>query len=137
MIIVDTGPIVALLRQRDKYHEWAKEQFKTLSFPFISCLPVLTEATFILGSNKSDLEKLYLLRREGAIQIEPHFSGNDLERIEALILKYHSRPMMSYADACLVRIAELRPKSQILTIDSDFTVYRKHRNQTIDIVMPS
>lgn len=38
---------------------------------------------------------------------------------------------------CLVRIAELYPESTVLTLDSDFTIYRKHRNQKILILMPA
>jgi predicted nucleic acid-binding protein len=43
---------------------------------------------------------------------------------------------MSLADACLVRMSEMYEDSQIITLDSDFKIYRKHRNQTIPSIMP-
>jgi len=43
-ILADTGPIVAYLRKKDRYHDWAYEQFSTHSLPFLSCEAVLTEA---------------------------------------------------------------------------------------------
>jgi predicted nucleic acid-binding protein len=55
--------------------------------------------------------------------------------IEALIDRYKNVPM-SLADACLVRMAELYPESTVLTLDSDFRVYWKHRNQEILVSMP-
>jgi predicted nucleic acid-binding protein len=50
--------------------------------------------------------------------------------------RYASVPM-SLADACLVRMSEVYENSQIITLDSDFTIYRKQRNQTIPVIMPN
>jgi predicted nucleic acid-binding protein len=44
---------------------------------------------------------------------------------------------MSLADACLVRMAELYDASSVLTLDTDFRIYRKHGRQLIPIIMPS
>jgi predicted nucleic acid-binding protein len=52
-----------------------------------------------------------------------------------LMQRYESVPM-SLADACLVRMSEIYPNSSILTLDSDFTIYRKHRHQIIPLIMP-
>jgi predicted nucleic acid-binding protein len=43
---------------------------------------------------------------------------------------------MSLADACLVRMAEMNPASELLTLDSDFTIYRKNGNQSIPVLIP-
>ena len=43
---------------------------------------------------------------------------------------------MSLADGCLVRMSELIPGSVVLTLDSNFRIYRKHRNETIDLIIP-
>ena len=42
----------------------------------------------------------------------------------------------SLADACLVRMAELYENSSILTLDSDFSIYRKNKNQVIPCITP-
>ncbi len=51
------------------------------------------------------------------------------------MVKYASVPM-SFAVACLVRMAELYPNSAVLTLDSDFRIYRKNINQVIPVIMP-
>ena len=49
--------------------------------------------------------------------------------------KYANVPM-SFADACLVRMTELYPNSAVLTLDSDFRIYRKNKNQVIPVIIP-
>jgi hypothetical protein len=44
---------------------------------------------------------------------------------------------MSLADACLVRMSELDPAARVLTMDSDFKVYRRNGRQVIPTIMPS
>jgi uncharacterized protein len=50
--------------------------------------------------------------------------------------RYDSVPM-SLADACLVRMSEIYPDASVLTLDSDFRIYRKYRDQPIPTIMPS
>ena len=49
--------------------------------------------------------------------------------------RYRNRPM-SLADACLVRLSELEIAGEILTLDSDFRIYRRHGNKVIPVLMP-
>jgi hypothetical protein len=44
---------------------------------------------------------------------------------------------MSLADACLVRLSELHADSEVLTLDSDFRIYRRHGNRIIPVVLPA
>lgn len=62
--------------------------------------------------------------------------NNEVATIRQLLSRYQSVPM-SLADACLVRMAELYPESLLLTLDSDFTIYRKHQNQPIALTLPN
>jgi len=43
---------------------------------------------------------------------------------------------MSLADACLVRMAEIHADSEVMTLDSDFIVYRKSRRKVIPLLRP-
>lgn len=43
---------------------------------------------------------------------------------------------MDIADACMVRMSELHPNSEVLTVDSDFTIYRKHQRNVIPLITP-
>lgn len=58
--------------------------------------------------------------------------GAEVNRIRELMKRYRNVPM-SLADACLVRMNELIPGSTILTLDSDFQIYRKNQNDPIDL----
>ena len=134
MIILDTGPLVAFLSKRDKYHSWAYGQFQENPFPFITSESVVSEAVFFLQTQPEQIKNLHDLFALGAIEVAFNFHP-EADAIFQLLKKYKDTPM-DLADACLVRLAELHPKSKILTLDSDFTVYRKHRNKTLDVIMP-
>ena len=43
---------------------------------------------------------------------------------------------MSLADACLVRLAELHTDGEVFTFDSDFSIYRRHGNKVIPLLIP-
>ncbi|EDN67541.1 conserved hypothetical protein [Beggiatoa sp. PS] len=72
--------------------------------------------------------------QKGYIKVPFHFD-DEVEIVEQLMEKYADVPM-SFADACLVRMAELYPNSAVLTLDSDFRIYRKHGHQVISVIMP-
>jgi hypothetical protein len=75
------------------------------------------------------------LVHRGAVELgftlKDHF-----EEASELMQRYANVPM-SLADACLVRMSELIPKSVVLTLDSDFRIYRRHRRQKIPLLMPA
>ena len=62
--------------------------------------------------------------------------SEEVAAIGELLARYQSVPM-SVADACLVRMSELYSESALLTLDSDFLIYRKNRNQTIPVIVPN
>jgi hypothetical protein len=55
--------------------------------------------------------------------------------MRVLMDRYESVPM-SFADACLGRMSERIANSAVMTLDSDFKIYRKHRNEEISIIQP-
>jgi predicted nucleic acid-binding protein len=55
--------------------------------------------------------------------------------LRALMRRYRNRPM-SLADACLVRLSEIHGDAEVLTLDSDFRIYRRHGNKVIPLRMP-
>ncbi len=59
----------------------------------------------------------------------------EAEALKHLLRRYHDVPM-DLADACLVRMTELYPNSTLLTLDSDFQIYRKHRREVISVILP-
>ena len=59
----------------------------------------------------------------------------ELDAVRALMKKFASVPM-SLADACLVRMSELDRRTVVLTLDSDFEIYRRNKRQVVPTIMP-
>lgn len=133
-LIVDTGPVVALLNGRDKHHAWAKEWFDSVEPPLMTCEAVVSEACFLLRTFKGGPQAVFALLERGVLEL-PFKLGSNQEAVRALMTRYADVPM-SLADACLVRMAELDLKSTVLTLDSDFKIYRKNGRQVLPVAMP-
>lgn len=95
----------------------------------------MTEACFLLRSLHGGKEAAIALLRRGIVRI-PFDLSEEAQAIEASMRRYSSVPM-ALADACLVRMAELLPNSEVFTLDSDFVIYRKNRNEAISTIMPT
>lgn len=134
-LIVDTGPLVATLNRRDMSHSWAVERLKQYPPPLLTCEAVLSEAFFLLGRIHCGTAKLLAVLDSGALEVALSFRAEQAA-VSKLMRKYADVPM-SLADACLVRLSELFPEHRILTLDSDFRIYRRRRNAAVPVVMPN
>jgi predicted nucleic acid-binding protein len=133
-VVVDTGPLVALLNRSDRHHEWVREVLDTIEPPVFTCEAVISEACFLLSRIRDGQDAVLELVSKNILKIDFRLSS-EVEALRGLMRKFQSVPM-SFADACLVRMSELEPPSRILTLDSDFRVYRRNRRQAIPTVMP-
>jgi uncharacterized protein len=133
IIICDTGPLVAYLNRNDPYHPWAVEAMKQVRPPLFTCEPVLTEAVYFLREDGVDPEPLFKLMEKDAIVLEFDLAAH-WPRVRALMRRWER---MDLADAAIVVMSELRPKSQVLTVDrKDFSIYRRNDRQVIDLIAP-
>jgi predicted nucleic acid-binding protein len=132
--IADTGPLVAYLDRAERNHAWALERIRELDPPLLVCEPVLAEAMYLLGDLPKAREVLFDLLDNGALRVAFQLEEHVAE-LRALHRKYRDRPM-SLADACIVRMAELFDEHRVLTLDSDFAVYRKHGRQPLELIHP-
>lgn len=82
----------------------------------------------------SDTDALFALLDRGVIRIALALQEEQAD-LRVLMRRYRDRPM-SLADACLVRLSEIHPAAEVLTLDSDFRVYRRHGNKVIPVRMP-
>lgn len=133
--IVDTGPLVAFFDRSERHHRWTAERVAELDAPMLVCEPVLTEALYLLGRFPKAQDALFGLLQNGALvvafRLEEHVAA-----LHRLLRKYRDTPM-SLADACVVRMAEIHEDHSVLTLDSDFTVYRKHGRAPIPLMHPA
>ena len=135
LVIVDTGPLVALLNRQDTHHAWVVQQLADIQPPMLTCEAVLAEATYLTRAVPQARAALIEMLGEGFLNIGMALAEQH-RAILMLVRRYHDVPM-SLADACLVRLAELYPQSPLLTLDSDFAVYRKNGRQVISTICPS
>ncbi len=126
MILVDTGPLVALIHQDDNEHRICKETFLTFSEPLGTVWPVLTEAMYLLSFSWVAQNALWEMTQAGAVEILS-LGTDDVARMRELMRKYRDLPM-DLADAALVRVAERERLRRIFTLDRrDFQIYRPSR----------
>ena len=134
-VLVDTGPLVALLNRRDQHHRWAVSCIADLEQPLQTCEAVVSEACFLLRGCRGGAAAVIELLERGVITVAFRLDA-ERERVRRLLARYDSVPM-SFADACLVRMTELTSDCKLLTVDSDFRIYRRHGRQVIPVRMPS
>jgi predicted nucleic acid-binding protein len=126
MILVDTGPLVALIHEDDNEHRICKDTFLTFSEPLGTVWPVLTEALYLLNFSWEAQNALWEMIQVGAVEILP-LGTDDVDRMRELMRKYRDLPM-DLADAALVRVAERERLRRIFTLDRrDFQIYRPSR----------
>ena len=129
-VLIDTGPLIALFDRDDKYHTSIVEFIKNTNYRFISTTAVLTETMYMLDFNTAvQLNFLEWIMREEVIIHE--IKQSNIKRIIDLTRKYSDRPM-DFADATLVIAAEERGIRQIISIDSDFDIYRLYNKMKIE-----
>jgi uncharacterized protein len=133
--IVDTGPLVAFFDRAERHHRWVVERIEELEAPLLVCEPVLTEAVYLLARYSRAQDALFELLQNGALSIAFRIDEH-VGALRALLKKYRDTPM-SLADACVVRMAEIHERHAVLTLDSDFSIYRKHGRVPLALIHPA
>ena len=132
-VLVDAGPLVALLDQSDLHHAASVAALRTLRDPLVTVWPAFTEAMYLLGSSWPGQKALWSRIETAALMLAP-IDESDATRMRELMEKYRDLPM-DLADAALVRIAEREDLSRIFTIDRrHFSVYRPGRRRRFSIL---
>ncbi len=65
LVILDTGPLVALINRADNFHAWAKAQFGTIHPSVITCEAVIAESWFLLRHLPAGQQALLRLVHQG------------------------------------------------------------------------
>lgn len=136
MILVDTGPLVALFDPQDAQHERCVKTLKAIKEPLVTTIPVLTEAFHMLDPASVGSDRLRDFIVNGGLSVW-FLDRGTVRRAFELIEQYADHPM-DLADASLVTAAEAIGTRQVFTIDrKDFAAYRVrrgHRHQAMQIV---
>jgi predicted nucleic acid-binding protein len=125
VILVDAGPLVALVDSDDQHHLKCVAALREIKEPLATVWPALAEVLYLLTDLPAGQDAVWELILRGAVGILP-LDAEDIPRIRELMHKYRDRGM-ELADAALLRVAEREKLSKFFTIDrKDFDVYRLH-----------
>ena len=122
-VLIDAGPLVALIDRSDRHHAACLKALKAVRDPLLTVWPAVTEAMYLLGFAWTAQESLWEMLECGAINLLP-LDRDDHHRMRELMEKYQDLPM-DLADAALVCVAEREKLKRVFTLDrKDFGVYR-------------
>jgi uncharacterized protein len=121
-VLLDTGVIVALLDRSERNHTVCAEAIEEATAPLITCEAVIAESCYLLRKQSGAAEAILENVKTGVFQV-PLQLTQAAAPIQRLFRKYRDREM-DLADACLVHLAGEFESGDILTLDSDFEIYR-------------
>jgi uncharacterized protein len=132
-ILVDTGPLVAILSRDDAYHEVCVDSLRQMPGPLFSCWLVITEAAWLLRRTPQALQQLLNGIDGRFLELLP-LAGEEATAIASLMKRYEDiTPQL--ADAALVYLAMREQIDTIFTLDQrDFSIYRAGRGRAFRIV---
>lgn len=131
-MLVDAGPLVAILNRRDREHATCVDVLTNLRKPLLSTWMPVTEAMYLLDFSTAAQDALLDMVERGALGILA-VGNEDLPGIRSLMSKYRDQPM-DFADATLVHVARREALYEVFTLDQrDFGIYRLKQNRTFTI----
>ena len=132
-VLIDAGPIVAILNRREQDHAVCVGTLKKIGRPLLSTWMPVTEAMYLLDSSVVAQNALLEMIERGFLKIL-EIGASDLPPIRALINKYNDQPM-DFADATLVHVANREGLQEIFTLDRrDFNIYKLKQNRPFKVV---
>jgi len=132
-VLIDTGPLIAVVSTRDEHHKVCVEELKGLRPPLITCWPVLTETAWILRKQPKALQRL-LRDSLGGLFTVLELEQAALPWVANFLMRYQNLGAQ-LADACLMYLAERERIESIFTLDRrDFSLYRLRGNRTLKLL---
>lgn len=129
VVLVDTGPLVALFDPSDRHHVACTGELARLERQrLFTSLAVVTEAAYLLDFSTRAQQSLLAFIARGALEVA-EFDAASVERAATLMAKYEDLPM-DFADATIVVLADTLGTTTVFTLDRrDFGIYRVGRRK--------
>ena len=136
MILIDTGPLVALFDPKDGQHQRCVTALRGVRESIRTTVPVLTETFHMLGPGTVGSDRLREFVLKGGLSVW-WFDAATLSRAFELMDVYADHPM-DLADASLIVAAETLTTRKVFTVDRrDFAAYRVrrgHRHYLVEMI---
>ena len=133
MVLLDTGPIVAVLNRRERHYAQCAELIVTTPGPLITCEAVIAEACHLVNHRPAAVADVLNEISDGEYHL--FYSLEERAKHVAKLMRKYADVSMDLADACLVDMATVFNTGQILTLDTDFRVYRWGRNRPFELLI--
>ena len=133
-VLLDSSVIVALLDKRERLHGQCVRVLEELELPLVTCEAVISESCYLLRRIPNASARILANVEEEIFQI-PFQLTHSAASVHEILSKYRDLPA-SFADACLVQMADELNTGDILTLDSDFKHYRWRRNRAFRLLIP-
>lgn len=128
--IIDSGPLIALFDKSDKYHDRVLSFLKSYDGRLITTWAVITEVTHMLSFNLNvQIDFLKWIHLGGLEVVE--ITQENLKEIIDYMQKYTNVPM-DLADGSLLVLAQNRRIKDIVSIDSDYDIYRTIKKEALN-----
>ena len=127
--IADAGFLIALTSPDPKEKSWARVELKKWGAPVLTCDGAVIEASHFCAP-----ALIARMLEDGSFQLAFDLAAQ-ISQVRKLLEKYKDQEM-DMVDACIVRMSELYPDCIVLSVDHDFDVYRRFKNERIPVSYP-
>jgi predicted nucleic acid-binding protein len=132
-VVADSGPLLALFNRSDNWHgrvvDWLR---RNPQVRVISTWPVATEVCALLARRVSNAAALDFLRwiERGGLALDVPAPAATLQEVLRISVRFADLPF-DLADASVAEAAGRLKIRHVLTIDSDFDVYRDRQGRAL------
>jgi len=135
-VLVDTGPLVAMLDASDNAHTACVETLSLFRTPLVTTWPVLTEAAWLLRNRPDLVQRLIRSAAAGFLRIEIQ-TEVDAAAMAAILDRYADQHFQ-LADVSLMHLADQSNIDTVFTLDRrDFGVFRTHQGKPLNLLPQS
>jgi len=132
-VLIDTGPIVAILLESDEHHEACVEQLHHIRGPLLTCWPLITKSAWLLRAYPQAIRELLSSFHGRPFELVP-LGETDLPGIAAILARYEGL-RLQLADASLVHLANREGIEMMFTLDRrDFGVLRLAHGKKLRLI---
>jgi len=132
-VLIDTGPLVAVLYGKDSYHKKCVEQLGALTRAPITCWPALTEASHLLGRVGGSVGELLRMVASKELRVA-ELGEESAEWLKEFLNRYASAGA-DLADAGLVYLAERDGADTVFKLDRrDYSIYRLSNGKSLRLL---